>query len=63
MHPKVLCTPHLGASTVEAQTRVAMEIAEQISDATKGKPMIGLVCALYINLSLFLICHSLRLNE
>lgn len=28
-HPKVLCTPHLGASTDEAQTRVAVEVAEQ----------------------------------
>ena len=47
MHPKVLCTPHLGASTVEAQKRVALEIAEQIADATKGKPMIGLVCSFH----------------
>ena len=43
MHPKVLCTPHLGASTVEAQKRVAMEIAQQIVDAINGKPIIGLV--------------------
>ncbi|XP_054258492.1 hydroxypyruvate reductase-like [Macrosteles quadrilineatus] len=28
-HPRVVCTPHLGASTDEAQTRVAVEIAEQ----------------------------------
>ena len=28
----VICTPHLGASTVEAQEKVAMQIAEQISD-------------------------------
>lgn len=39
----MLCTPHLGASTVEAQKRVAMEIAEQIVDAKKGKPIVGLV--------------------
>ena len=43
MHPKVLCTPHLGASTVEAQKRVAKEIAEQIVDASQGKSIIGLV--------------------
>lgn len=42
-HPKVLCTPHLGASTSEAQTRVAKEIAEQIVEAVQGKPMFGLV--------------------
>ena len=29
-HPKLICTPHLGASTVEAQNRVATDIAEQI---------------------------------
>lgn len=28
-HPSVVCTPHLGASTDEAQVRVAVEIAEQ----------------------------------
>lgn len=33
----VICTPHLGASTTEAQEKVAMQIAEQISDyLTKG---------------------------
>lgn len=31
-HPKVICTPHLGASTVEAQTNVALDIAHQIVD-------------------------------
>ncbi|HHH28269.1 MAG TPA: phosphoglycerate dehydrogenase [Polyangiaceae bacterium] len=29
-HDKVVCTPHLGASTVEAQDRVAIQIAEQV---------------------------------
>jgi len=29
-HEKVICTPHLGASTVEAQERVAVQIAEQV---------------------------------
>jgi len=31
-HPKVVCTPHLGASTVEAQENVALQVAEQMSD-------------------------------
>ncbi len=31
-HPKVICTPHLGASTQEAQVNVAVQVAEQISD-------------------------------
>jgi len=29
-HPRVSCTPHLGASTMEAQERVSVEIAENI---------------------------------
>ena len=29
---KVICTPHLGASTTEAQENVAVQVAEQISD-------------------------------
>ena len=31
-HPKVVCTPHLGASTDEAQVNVAIQVAEQMSD-------------------------------
>lgn len=31
-HEKVVCTPHLGASTKEAQVNVAIQVAEQISD-------------------------------
>jgi len=37
-HPKVTCTPHLGASTIEAQENVALEVAEQMVLAlTKGE--------------------------
>lgn len=42
-HPKIVTTPHLGASTVEAQIKVAQEIAEQFVDAHKGKPLMGVV--------------------
>jgi D-3-phosphoglycerate dehydrogenase len=31
-HPNVICTPHLGAATSEAQENVALQIAEQMSD-------------------------------
>ncbi|MCC7261282.1 MAG: phosphoglycerate dehydrogenase [Candidatus Latescibacteria bacterium] len=31
-HERVICTPHLGASTREAQATVALQIAEQVSD-------------------------------
>src|SRR5690606_2167905 len=31
-HPKVVVTPHLGASTTEAQENVALQVAEQMAD-------------------------------
>lgn len=31
-HPRVICTPHLGASTAEAQEAVSLQVAEQIVD-------------------------------
>ncbi|MEW6776247.1 MAG: phosphoglycerate dehydrogenase [Bdellovibrionota bacterium] len=31
-HPKVICTPHLGAATAEAQLNVAIQVAEQAVD-------------------------------
>ena len=31
-HPNVICTPHLGAATNEAQENVALQVAEQMSD-------------------------------
>jgi D-3-phosphoglycerate dehydrogenase len=40
-HPLVTCTPHLGASTEEAQSRVAVEIAEQFIDVVNGKSLFG----------------------
>ncbi len=30
--PNIVCTPHLGASTTEAQENVALQVAEQMSD-------------------------------
>ncbi|MFH1287268.1 MAG: phosphoglycerate dehydrogenase [bacterium] len=35
--PQILVTPHLGASTEEAQLNVAIQIAEQMLDAFNGK--------------------------
>lgn len=40
-HPAIICTPHLGASTEEAQEKVAYQIAEQISDALENKSYKG----------------------
>lgn len=31
-HPHVVCTPHLGAATSEAQENVALQVAEQMAD-------------------------------
>ncbi|KAH9370495.1 hypothetical protein HPB48_020545 [Haemaphysalis longicornis] len=44
-HPKVICTPHLGANTKEAQLRVAQEIAEQFVALSKGLAVPGVVNA------------------
>lgn len=47
-HPKVIATPHLGASTAEAQQRVAVEIAQQflaLSGKTNEFAVTGIVNA------------------
>lgn len=36
--PNIILTPHLGASTEEAQTRVAVEACEQVRDVLAGRP-------------------------
>jgi D-3-phosphoglycerate dehydrogenase / 2-oxoglutarate reductase len=40
-HERVLATPHLGASTVEAQVRVASEVARNIIAALRGETLLG----------------------
>lgn len=40
-HPKIICTPHLGASTEEAQEKVARQIARQMADALEKKNFKG----------------------
>jgi D-3-phosphoglycerate dehydrogenase / 2-oxoglutarate reductase len=42
-HPKIICTPHLGASTGEAQEKVAVQIAEQIKGFFKENNFSGSV--------------------
>ena len=44
-HPSVICTPHLGASTNEAQVNVAKDIAVQMADALDGVAFNGVVNA------------------
>jgi D-3-phosphoglycerate dehydrogenase / 2-oxoglutarate reductase len=36
--PNLVTTPHLGASTAEAQERVAVDVAEQITAVLRGEP-------------------------
>ncbi|HEX6797411.1 MAG TPA: phosphoglycerate dehydrogenase [Ktedonobacterales bacterium] len=35
-HPHVVATPHLGASTEEAQVHVALDVAEQVAEVLRG---------------------------
>uniref|UniRef100_A0A0M3K6K6 2-Hacid_dh_C domain-containing protein n=1 Tax=Anisakis simplex TaxID=6269 RepID=A0A0M3K6K6_ANISI len=48
-HPKIICTPHLGASTIEAQERVASEIAENIIALNNGSGLYGALNAAALN--------------
>ncbi len=36
--PKIIVTPHLGASTAEAQERVSVDVAQQIAAVLRGEP-------------------------
>lgn len=36
--PQIITTPHLGASTEEAQIKVAIDVAEQIGEVLQGRP-------------------------
>ena len=38
-HPHVIATPHMGAQTVEAQSRAAEDIASEVLSALRGKPL------------------------
>ena len=47
-HPRVIVTPHLGASTREAQREVAIEAAEQVLAVLKGEPARNTVNAPFV---------------
>lgn len=38
-HPNVVATPHIGAQTAEAQTRAALDVAEEVLNALLSKPL------------------------
>lgn len=37
-HPRVIVTPHLGASTVEAQENVASDVSQEVLNVLRGQP-------------------------
>lgn len=47
-HPKLVVTPHLGASTDEAQVNVARDIAQQMCDVFEQKDFQGVVNVSYL---------------
>eukprot|EP00904_Undaria_pinnatifida_P000327 jgi/Undpi1/10295/HiC_scaffold_28.g12747.m1 len=47
-HPRLVCTPHLGASTEEAQVNVARDVAVQMCDTLEGKAYTGVVNVSYM---------------
>lgn len=38
-HPKIVATPHLGASTIEAQVNVAVDVIKEVMSALRGEPL------------------------
>jgi D-3-phosphoglycerate dehydrogenase len=52
LHENVVATPHLGASTGEAQEKVAIQIAHQLADALKGRAFAGVVNGAAMQMSL-----------
>jgi D-3-phosphoglycerate dehydrogenase len=50
-HPNVSCTPHLGASTEEAQINVAKDIAVQMCDTLDSKDFVGVCNVGYMSIA------------
>jgi D-3-phosphoglycerate dehydrogenase len=48
-HPNVVATPHLGASTREAQREVAVEVAQQVIGVLNGEPARNIVNAPFVS--------------
>ena len=48
-HPKVVVTPHLGASTTEAQERVAVDVAREMLLVLDGRPATSAVNAPFVD--------------
>eukprot|EP00607_Mallomonas_marina_P007374 CAMPEP_0182421296 /NCGR_PEP_ID=MMETSP1167-20130531/6624_1 /TAXON_ID=2988 /ORGANISM="Mallomonas Sp, Strain CCMP3275" /LENGTH=482 /DNA_ID=CAMNT_0024598285 /DNA_START=303 /DNA_END=1751 /DNA_ORIENTATION=- len=50
-HPNLVCTPHLGASTDEAQINVARDVAQQMCDVFDQKDYYGVMNVGYMSAS------------
>jgi len=50
-HPRVVCTPHIAASTEEAQEKVARQVTEQVIRALTGEPVLTAVNAMAVRLA------------
>jgi len=50
-HPSVLTTPHIAASTDEAQEKVARQVTQQVVNALVGDPVVTAVNALAIRMA------------
>ncbi len=50
-HPNVVATPHIAASTEEAQEKVARQVTEQVIGALKGEPVLTAVNALALRMA------------
>ena len=50
-HPNVVCSPHIAASTEEAQEKVARQVTEQVIHALRSEPVLTAVNAMAIKLA------------
>jgi len=50
-HPAVVCTPHIAASTEEAQEKVARQVTEQVIRALTSEPVLTAVNAMAVRLA------------
>lgn len=50
-HPKVVATPHIAASTDEAQEKVAVHVTEQLIHALRGEPVTSAVNGMAIRMA------------
>jgi len=50
-HPRLVCTPHIAASTEEAQEKVARQVTEQVIRALTSEPVLTAVNAMAVRMA------------